>query len=548
MRDFGQRQSEKSDVSQSNQSLFGKISFFGKLNKERAARFERLKNFGPDTTGESRTDSVLQTREQIIAESLADHQGLNTLRDQIGSWKNEESTEPRVLAAEIAVDEEDNDLLDRLRNDIASFKEAKPSEEKLVGSDESEVLSGLRGDLSGLFGKSPAIASVMGNETGSQLGDFRGDEPYLKDQQVSIEAIVESEPAQKVSKSQSDVPDLKDEQSFKVSNFRTKRREFVADAPRDYTPHVSEENRSSTIEQGEVLNLLGELKGEIAALKEGQSSTSNEGVGEFHALLSELKEDIAVLKEEKKQPPLPETSEILDLFTELKADISGLRKAQEVSSPSADGEVVELLAELKTEIRELKAEQSKNSMTSDNAILEMFVELQDEFSDVKKLHVNSIEKSSSVDINEIPLLLRNLKDEIEVLKDEQMKSVELAYSSQFQDIHGLLQEMKSDVVGLNDEQVKMRDLLAEPALQPNPSSERINVLLSQLKNEIDTARGEYDEEAGTQGPVAGAADIERLSTVNSVLSLLIGNNGANHDDQALQVEDLDENVKTIAAG
>ena len=545
MRDFGQRQSEKSDVSQGNQSLFGKISFFGKLNKERAARFERLKNFGPDTTGESRTDSVLQTREQIISESLADHQGLNTLRDQIGSWKNEESTEPRVLAAEIAVDEEDNDLLDRLRNDIASFKEVKSSGEKIVGGDESEVLSGLRGDLSGLFGKSPAIASGMGNETNSQLGDLRGDEPYLKDEQVSVEAIVESEPAQKPSISQSDVRDLKGEQSFKVSNFRAKRREFVAERPRDYVPHVSEEIGSSTIEQGEVLNLLGELKGEISALKEGQANPSNEGVSEFHALLSELKEDIAALKEEKKQPSLPETSEILNLFTELKADISALRKDQEVSTPPADSEVVELLAELKTEIRELKAEQSQNSMTSDSAILEMFIELQDEFSGLKKLHVESLHRPSNGDINEIPLLLRSLKDEIEVLKDEQMKSVELAYSSQFQDIHGLLQEMKSEVVGLNDEQVKMRDLLAEPAPQPNPSSERINTLLSQLKSEIDTAQSEFGGESGLQGPVAGATDMETLSTVNSVLSLLIGDNGASLD---AQVEDLDDNVKTIAAG
>ena len=548
MRDFGQRQSEESDLSESGQFFLGKLSFFGKRNKERAARLERLKNFGPDNMGTNRTDCVLQARELIITESVADHQSLNDLRDQIGSWKNDEGTEPRILASEIAVDEVDIDLLDRLRSDIASFKETKMSEEKLIRSDDDEVLSGLRGDLSGLFGNSPAMVCESANETDNHVDDFQGEEPYLKDEQVSIEAIVEIEPDCQTSISQSDTPKLKEEQSFKVSDFRTKRREFAVELPKDNVAPKSKETQPLGIEQGEVLNLLSELQGQISALKEGQERASNEDVNEVRALLLELKEDVSALKEEKKQPSIPENSEIIDLFSGLKADISNLRKDLDNTKPPAESEAVELLAELKTEICEFKAEQAKNSMTSDNAFLELFVELQGEFSDLKKLHVESVNKYAHAEVNEIHPLLRSLKDDIESLKDEQMKSVELAFRSQFQDIQGVLKEMKSDVVDLNDEQVKMRDLLIDPAAKQNPSSGRINDLLSQLRNEIDTARDELGGESDMSAPSAGLAEIETLSTVNSVLTLLIGDKDAIQDEQPSEFEKLEDNSDANVAG
>ncbi len=543
MRNFGQRKSEKSDGTRNNPSLFGKISFFGKLNKERAERIERLRNFGPDTTGISRTDSVLQARKLIIAESVVDHQGLSDLRNKIGSWKNEEDMEPRVLAAEIAVNEVDHDLLDRLRNDIASLKEETVSEEIISQGDGDESLSGLRGELSGLFGRETPMVTGSKAPTDRQL-----DEPYLKADQISIEAIGEGESAPQEAISQRENFDLSDKPSFQVGNFRKKRREIVTESPKDYAPLRSEEIQPSTIEQGEVLSLLSELKGEISVLKEQQARPSKDSSLDVHSLLSELKEDVSALKEEQKSPSVREDSELLGLLAELKEDIAIVRRDQENSAPSSESELISLFAELKSEIRELKAEQTKNSIVSDNAILEMFVELQDEFSELKKLHIEALDKPSSGAANEIKPILSSFKDDIENLKDEQMKSVELAFNSQVENIHSLLHELKSDVVDLNGEQIKMRDLLAEPRVQSNPASERINNLLSQLKNEIDTARVEHGEGAGIQDPSAGVADIETLTTVNSVLSLLIGDNGTIHDELALEAEDQDDKLHMTVAG
>ncbi len=543
MRNFGQRISEKPEGSQNSPSLFGKISFFGKLNKERAERIERLKNFGPDTMGTSRTDSVLQARKLIIAESVADHQGLSDLRNQIGSWKNEENTESRVLAAEIAVDDADHDLLDKLRNDIASLKEETAREERIPEGDEDESLSGLRGDLSGLFGKEPPIRSGSKAPAGSQLG-----EPYLKADQISIEAVGETASDSQKAISQRENSELSDNRSFKVENFRQKRREFVTDTPKDYASLREEEIQRSTIEQGEVLSLLSELKGEISALKEGQARPSIDSSGDVHALLSELKADVSALKAEQKSPSVREDSELLGLLAELKADISIVRRDQENAALSSESELIGLFAELKAEIRELKAEQTRNSMVSDNAILEMFVELQGEFSELKKINFETLDKPSSGAASDINPILSSLKEDIENLKDEQMKSVELAFSSQVQNIHGLLHELKSDVVDLNGEQMKMRHLLVEPRVQPNPSSERINTLLSQLRNEIDTARVEHGEGAGIQDPSAGVTDIETLTTVNSVLSLLIGDNGVNHDELTLKAEGQGDKLHAIVTG
>ena len=195
----------------------------------------------------------------------------------------------------------------------------------------------------------------------------------------------------------------------------------------------------------------------------------------------------------------------------------------------------------------MKDEQSKNAIQSDSAILDMFVELQDEFSGLKKELAETANSAPKEGVSDIHLLLGELKNDIETLKDEQMKSVEVAHSGQSDEIQGLLQELKGDIANLNSEQMKMRDLLPESGTQPNPSSKRINNLLSQLKDEIDTARGEDDGESGTSIPGAGGADIDTLSTVNSVLTLLIGENAqVSNDMDEEDVSESEENSGKIA--
>ena len=587
------------------------------------ARLERLNSFGPQTVGTKRADSVLAAREMIIAESVAHHQQLTELRNQIGSWKDEigeESPQTRVLAAEAAVDEHDQGLLDRLRRDIASFANEEVDEQDEPENDQQdEGLNELRGNLSGLFGKTVSDSGSDGNKTQSLADTSATGKPGSKDEagQEGEPSSVKSETGKKLPAGKSgsgkrlgtpveddlqsdtatpddrhhgadknaydrrmdmvvsrhrdtgfeksrgssaaafdqnvildrlaglqseiealgerqrpsqdaqtgELRDLIAELSQEVVALKASRREasapdhdalysLVADLKEDVRDLKEQQGQAKTFDDVELSNLVAGLKGEIRVLNEQNNRPLAPDVEEILGLFAELKTDISNLKEDAERPIVPEVSEILGLFAELKSDIATLREEQQSSVPAGDNTLVDLVTELKSDLKEFREEQKKNVAQSDNTLLEMFAELQGEFAELRKTQAARENGLSGKEAREIRALVDQMKRDLEDVRDGQMKTVELVQITANDEIQTLLADVKNGLGALQNEQAAIDDSDAFPA----SSCERINHLLVALKDEIDTARS--GENAGEDG-----VDIEKLSAVNSVLTLLIGDNG-----------------------
>ena len=421
------------------------------------ARLERLNNFGSDGSEESREDHIIRSRELIIAESVAQKQGLADLRNQIGSWKSdfhEENAEERVLSADIAVDETDYDLLDRLRSDIASFKGEDEYEAGEPGLEDGDGLSELRDNLTGLFGKPLTDVDATQNEPFEQGADLRSDEPYLKeDQTLQVDPNRAAEPItsddQPVAISGADnqqdteLTDLVEVQSSlpgdqHLHKDATKDRmnRFVAKSGQD-SSHKAQENHSSAVEQNEVLDLLAELRGDIVALKESQEQPASDDSGELRSLVAELKGEISALKEEKSQSTGADSGELHSLLAELKSDISALKEEQSQPQVTEADEILGLFAELKSDISTLKEEQNQPLVPEVDEILGLFAELKSDISTLKEEQNQPLVP----EVDEILGLFAELKSDISTLKEEQSQPI----VPEADEIRSLFAELKGDI-------------------------------------------------------------------------------------------------------
>ena len=516
------------------------------------ARLERLGNFGGTVTETDRVDSVLQARKRIIADSVTHSHELSELRSQIGSWKEELQEEipenSRHLAAELAVDDAGQDLLSKLRRDIASYSEDEDeeAEDNETAEEKDKTLSLLRGELTGFFDKTPVDEPFVKKERAASLPTASRGVSSLKEGLVGISGLPKKVAAEKPSRAQKK---QQKERKAKAEKLLVAGRieRNVTKKPINDSEQFVKMDQSSLLDQSAVLDLLGELKADMSALKVQSDKPLVPEVNEILDLFVELKTDMAALKEERDQPLVPEVNEILGLFAELKGDMAALKeeRAQPMVSDTGvfdSSELHELVADLKAEIKALKnenfkysgtdnselilvigelknevAELSKNnteqSRQNDDVLLEMFSDLQGAFSKLRNQQASLIDQSNNADFEQISIILRSLIGDVETLKDEQMKAVEQAQNVQTGAFNGLLQGLKDDFRELRKEQIELQD----EASGLGTSSERINHLLVELKEEVDTARLQENDEDG-------GMDIDRLSAVNSVLTLLIGEN------------------------
>ncbi|MCF6200106.1 MAG: hypothetical protein L3J67_12080 [Hyphomicrobiaceae bacterium] len=489
-------------------------------------------------------ESVLHTRQQIIADSVAHSHELSELRSQIGSWKEELQEEipenSRGLAAELAVDDAGQDLLKKLRRDIASYTEEEESE---VDEEKDENLSLLRGELTGFFDKTPVDEPFVKKQRSASLPTASREASSLKDDLVGVNGLSKSVSTGRPSKAE--------KKERKERKAKAEKSLVAGRIERNVTQKSTNESerfvkmdQSSLLDQRAVLGLLGELKTDMSALKVQHDKPLVPEVNEILDLFVELKADMAALQEERNQPLVPEVNEILGLFAELKADMAALKEERAQPVVSDSGEMRELVADLKAEIEALKNENfkyvgtdnrelmavvgelknevaelgqnnSEQNRQNDDVLLEMFSDLQDEFSRLRSQQASLIGQSSSADFDQLSNILGALKGDVETLKDEQMKAVEQAQNVQAGAFNGLLQDLKEDFYELREEQIKVQSGLQDEASRSDSPSERINHLLVELKEEVDTARLEDNDEDG-------GMDIDRLSAVNSVLTLLIG--------------------------
>ncbi len=539
MNQFGKRGRASDKTPGKRESFFGRLSFSGSANKDRMARLERLGNFG----GTDRADSVLQAREQIIADSVSHSSELRELRNQIGSWKEEIHEEApdssRNLMSGIATGETGQDLLEKLRMDIASYKEDETVEKSAPEASKGDDLSSLRGELTGLLGGTPVEAPVLKTKPLAYSSKAAREEPYLKGEPVVVGKRASSKPTKKRSKASKKVQAAQAEAAVVAQRIE---RNVAAKASHNQKRNDKLE-QTPAFDQSAVLGLLGELKADMSALKGEQDKPLVPEVDEILSLFAELKADMTALKAERDQPLAPEVDEILGLFAELKADMAALKeeRAQPVASDS--GELNELITELKGEIQSLKkqksnasgyddsalvgavselkaeiAELAKNTSRqdtqNDDVLLEMFSDLQGEFSRLRKQQSALIKTDNGADSEKVQAMMRDLKGEMESLKDEQMKAVKQAQKVQAEEFVGIVQGLKAD----------FSERIGEPAdvqigvAKAESASERINDLLVELKGEVETARSDEGDD--------GSVDIDRLSAVNSVLTLLISESGS----------------------
>jgi len=548
MNQFGKRGRTSDKTPRKRESFFGRLSFSGSANRERMARLERLGNFG----GTDRADSVLQAREQIIADSVAHSSELRELRNQIGSWKEEIQEEApdnsRNLMSGIATGDTGQDLLEKLRRDIACYKEDETVEESAAEEKNDDNLSSLRGELTGLIGGTPEGAPVLKTKPLVYSSKASGEEPYLKDEPVVVGRRAGSTPTRSASKTSKKAQSAQAAQAEAAIVAQRIERNVAAKTSRNQERN-EKQDQTSAFDQSAVLGLLGELKADMSALKGEQDKPLVPEVDEILSLFAELKADMTALKEERDQPLVPEVDEILGLFAELKADMKALKEERAQPLAADGGELYELVAELKREIKSLKKQKSnasgyddsalvaaiselKNEVAelagakseqgtqNDDVLLEMFSDLQGEFSSLRKQQSALIEVSANTDVGELQTMLADLKGELESLKDEQMKAVEQAQKVQAKEFVGIVQGLKAEFSEPKNAQADVQIYAAKA----ESASERINDLLIELKGEVDTARSDEGDD--------GSVDIDRLSAVNSVLALLISESGSNKEEKS----------------
>ncbi len=299
---------------------------------------------------------------------------------------------------------------------------------------------------------------------------------------------------------------------------------------------------------------LSDLKNEIISLKTAPPVATvplavPAGVNsEVYDLLAELRGDIVALKEEQHHDSRSEVSEVHDLLAELKGDIAALKEEQHQSSSSGNSEVHDLLAELKGDIVALKEEQAATVSQPDNEVHNMLAELKKDILTLKSEHGSEAAMQPSAEAGEVRSLLAELKGDIVALKEEQAKSAARLDHSKNDEVHQLLQELKGDIVNLKEEQARTRAQM--PVAFSGTTSGRISNLLSQLKEEIDTARAEQGEISREQGEnlnEENVSEIDTLSTVNNVLTLLIGNGDRQEGEEGAKPENATGANKVVVA-